>query len=205
MEPIKILVIHDDMMDNDPLLYTLGEKFGKENVLLEKKSSKGLEYIYENLSSKLIVLLDFDLGAGEPHAPVVFEKIREKTSLIYVIIYTAKQFSSIPNEDLISFINNEALGIIQSTADISEVVKIIEKAAHQLDTRVDCVLEQWISKHSDDERTKPYLTTKSDKVYTLDDLIVEIRKETELGQQLEKSILQLAIELLTSQRKKLND
>ncbi len=205
MEPVKILVIHDDMMDNDPLLFTLREKFGSDNVILEKKSSKGLEYIYDNLSTKLIVLLDFDLGAGEPHAPVVFEKIREKTSLIYVIIYTAKQFSSIPNEDLISFINNEALGIIQSTADISEVVKMVEKAGHQLDTRVDCILEQWISKHSADERTKPYLTTKSDKVYSLDDLIIEIRKETELGQQLEKSILQLAIELLTSQRKKLDD
>lgn len=205
MEAIKILVIHDDMMENDPLIFTLREKYGNENVLLERKSSKGLDYINENLSTKMIVLLDFDLGAGEPHAPVVFEKIREKTSLIYVIIYTAKQFTSIPNEDLISFINNEALGIIQSTADISDVVGIIEKAAHQLDTRVDCILEQWISKHSADERAKPYLTTKSDKVYTLDDLIIEIRKETELGQQLEKSILQLAIELLTSQRKKLDD
>lgn len=205
MEPVKILVIHDDMMNNDPLLFTLREKFGDNNVILEKKSSRGLEFIYKNLSTKLIVLLDFDLGAGEPHAPEVFEKIREKTSLIYVIIYTAKQFSSIPNKDLISFINNEALGIIQSTADISVVVKMIEKAGHQLDTRVDCILEQWISKHSADERTKPYLTTKSDKVYTLNDLIVEIRQETELGQQLEQSILQLAIELLTSQRKKLDD
>ena len=205
MEPVKILMIHDDMMDNDPLLFTLREKFGNENVMLEKKSSRGLEYIYDNLSSKLIVLLDFDLGAGEPHAPEIFERIREKTSLIYVIIYTAKQFSSIPNEDLINFINNEALGIIQSTADITEVLNIVEKAAHQLDTRVDCILEQWISKHSANERAKPYLTTKSGKIYTLDDLIVEIRKETELGQQLEKSILQLAIELLTSQKRELDD
>lgn len=205
MEPVKILVIHDDLMDNDPLLFTLREKFGKENVLLEKKSSQGLEYIYNHLSSKLIVLLDFDLGAGEPHAPEVFKRIREKTSLIYVIIYTAKQFTSIPNEALIDFINNEALGIIQSTADISDVIKIIEKAAHQLDIRVDCILEQWIAKHSSKERAKPYLTTKSGKIYTLDDLIMEIRKETELGQQLEKSILQLAIELLTSQKRTLDD
>ena len=205
MKPIKILVIHDDMLENDPLLYTLKEKFGEDNVLLEKKSSKGLEYIYDNLSTKLIVLLDFDLGSGEPHAPEIFENIREKTSLIYVIIYTAKQFDSIPNGTLINFINNDALGIIQSTADISEVVQIVEKAAHQLDTRIDCILEQWIAKRSADEREKPYLTTKSGKVYTLDNLIVEIRKESELGQQLEKSILQLAIELLTSQRKKLDD
>ncbi|MBO0356216.1 hypothetical protein J0656_19520 [Muricauda ruestringensis] len=205
MEPLKILVIHDDLFENDPLLYTLRERFGRDNVILEKKSSQGLEYIYNNLSSKLIVLLDFDLGAGEPHAPEVFKRIREKTSLIYVIIYTAKQFTAIPNEALIDFINNEALGIIQSTADIPEVVGMVEKAAHQLDTRVDCILEQWIAKHSEKERAKPYLTTKSGTIYTLDDLIVEIRKETELGQQLEKSILQLAIELLTSQKRQLDD
>lgn len=198
MEPIRILIIHDDLEPNDPLLVTLREKYGQESVLLEKKSSRGLEYIHENLTSKLIVLLDFDLGVGEPHAPEVIEAIRKETSLVYVIIITAKQFSSIPSEDLISFINNDALGIIQNTADIKDIVSLVEKAAHELDVRVDCVLEQWISKRSKEEREKPYLVTKSGIEYTLEDIIIEIRKETEVGLQVEKSILQLAIELLTN-------
>ncbi len=198
IEPVQILIIHDDMSENDPLIITLKEKYGDENVKLEKRSSKGLSYIHNHLTSKLIVLLDFDLGQGEPHAPEVIEKIREETSLIYVIIITAKQFSSISHEALIKFINNEALGIIQSTADIKDVVSLVDKAAHELDTRVDCVLEQWIAKRPKEEREKPYLTTRSGETYTLDDLIIEIRKETELGQRMERGILQLAIEQLTN-------
>ena len=205
MEPVKIIIIHDDIKLNDPLIITLNEEFGEGNIKLEKRSSEGLKYIHENLSSKLIVLLDFDLGAGEPHAPEVIEKIREDTSLVYVIIITAKQFSSISHEALIKFINNDALAIIQNTADIKEIISLVKEAEHKLDTRIDCVLEQWISRHSDKDREKPYLTTRSGKVYTLNDLMIEIRKETPLGQQMEKSILQLAIELLTKGTKKLDD
>ena len=205
MEPVQILIIHDDMSDNDPLIISLKEKYGESNVKLEKKSSKGLRYIHNHLTSKLIVLLDFDLGQGEPHAPEVIEKIRKETSLIYVIIITAKLFSSISHDALIKFINNEALGIIQSTADIKDIVSLVDKAAHELDTRVDCVLEQWIAKRPKEERKKPYLTTRSGQTYTLDELIVEIRKESEIGQRLEKGILQLAIEQLTNGDERLDD
>ena len=205
MKSIKIVVIHDNMKVTDPLLFSLREKFGTDNIILEELSSKGLEYIFDNLTGKQIVLLDYDLGTGQPHAPEVIREIRDKTSLIQIIIFTAKQFSSIPYEYLIEFINNETFGIIQSTADIKDVLSLVERAAHQLETRVDCVLEEWISKRTDAEKSKPYITTKSGAVYTLSDLIIEIRKETKLGQQVEKSILQLATELLTSGKKELND
>lgn len=205
MEFTKVLVIHDGIKKNDPLIFSLEEKYGVDNVIFEKRSSKGLKYIKEHLTSKIIVLLDFDLGIGEPHAPEVLEEIRKMTSLVYVIVITAKEFSTIPHDALVNFINNEALGIIQNTESINKILELVDKAVHQLDTRVDCVLEQWIANHSKKEKEKPYLTTKSNKVYTLEDLMVEIRKETVLGQQLEKSILQLAIDLLTRQKKKLND
>jgi DNA-binding NtrC family response regulator len=205
MEPIKILVIHDDMPERDPIIISLKEIYGPENVILEQRSSEGLKYVNSHLSSKLIVLLDFDLGPGEPHAPEVIEKIREETSLVYVIIITAKLLSDISKESLMSFINNDALAMLPATMDTSEILKYVERAAHALDTRVDCVLEQWISRRSQDEKEKPYLTTKSGKTYTLEQLMVEIRKETSLGKQLEKSILQLAIDLLTEGTKKLDD
>ncbi len=205
MEPIKILIIHDTMTILDPLVFTLQESYGKENVILENLSNKGIEYINNNITSKLIVLLDFDLGMGQPNAPVVFKKIREKTSLVYVIIYTAKLLTEIPQEDLKFFINNDALALLQSTADMEEVLAVVDSAKYQLDTRVDCILEQWISKRSQEDLEKPYLTSKSGKIYTLQDLMIEIRKQTELGQKMEKSILQLAIDLLTSNERQLDD
>lgn len=204
MEPVKVLIIDDNFTENDPLIISLREIFGDENVILKKRSGEGLQYVLDHLTSKLIVLLDLDLGTNEPQGVEVFEKIRDKTSLVYIIIITAQVLSTIPTDDLIKFINNDALAIINNTADTDEIVKLVERAAHQLDTRVDCILEQWIAKRPEEDRQKPYLTTRSDKTYTLDDLIVEIRKETELGKRLEKGILQLAIDLLTEGKEKLN-
>lgn len=205
MENLKVLIIHDDLSELDPIVITLKEIYGTNNVILEPISENGIKYIEQNLTSKLIVLLDFDLGTGHPNAPIVFKKIREKTSLIYVIIWTAKLLSEIGREDLIDFINNDALAFVQNTESTEVVVNLVEKASHQLETRVDCILEEWISKRDSDELIKPYLTTKSGQVYTLADLMVEIRLETELGRQMKKSILLLAIDLLTSQQRNLDD
>ncbi|MFL1013332.1 hypothetical protein [Flavisericum labens] len=205
MENLKVLIIHDDLSPIDPIVITLKEIYGEENVVLEPISEKGIEYIEQNLTSKLIVLLDFDLGTGHPDAPVVFKKIREKTSLVYVIIWTAKLLSEISREDLIDFINNDALAFVQNTESTETVINLVAKAAHQLESRVDCILEEWISKREKDELEKPYLTTKSGKIYTLADLMVEIRLETDLGRQMKKSILLLAIDLLTTQQRQLDD
>ncbi len=205
MEAIKILIIHDDLSANDPLIIDLKEIYGESNVILESKSSLGIDYVFNNLDHRLIVLLDFDLGPDEPHAPEVIEKIREKTSLVYVIIWTAKLISGIPPEDLQKFINNDALAMISATDATGDIIDYIRKAEHELDTRIDCVLEQWIAKRTGSELNKPYLTTKSGEIYTLKDLMREIRLGTSLGQKLEKSILQLTIELLTTGKKRLND
>ncbi|MDB4291768.1 hypothetical protein N9954_00055 [Maribacter sp.] len=205
MENLKVLIIHDDLSPMDPVIITLKEIYGEDNVILEPVSEKGIEFIEKNLTTKLVVLLDFDLGTGHPNAPFVFKKIRETTSLVYVIIWTAKLLIEISKEDLIDFINNDALAFIQNTESTETVVNLVKKASHQLETRVDCILEEWISKRSQDELEKPYLTTKSGKVYSLEDLMVEIRLETELGRQMKKSILLLAIDLLTSNQERLND
>ena len=118
---------------------------------------------------------------------------------------TVNPASSISQEDFVELVNNHALAFINSSEDMDKIVALVDKAAHQLDARVDCVLEQWIAKRPKEERQKPYLTTRSGAVYTLDDLIIEIRKETELGKRMEKGIVQLAINLLSEGNEKLDD
>jgi DNA-binding NtrC family response regulator len=205
LDPVQILIIDDNFSEVDPLVITLKEKYGEDNVTVKQKSSEGLRFILQNLTQKLIVLLDLDLGPGEPHGVEVFQKVRYETSLVYIIIMTAKSLNTIPSEDLIKFINNDVLQLINNTIDISEIVDIVDKAAHELDVRVDCVLEQWISKRSKEEREKPFMLTQSGRKLTLDDIIIEIRKETDIGKRLEKSIIQLAIDLLTKGKERVND
>ena len=196
MTQTKVLIIHDGWDENHPLMFLLKEKYGDQNVALENRSSHALDRIKQQQGEKLIVLLDFDLGHGEPHAPEVLLKIREYTSLIYVIVVTAKQFTEIKPDDLVGFINNNAFAITQNTADLGEIIALTEKATHQLDTSVECVLEQWISKRSPDEVNKPYMTATDGTTYSLKELHREIRLQTPIGKKLEKNILHLAIELL---------
>ena len=170
IEHAQIVVIHDELAETSPLIISLKDEFGDDNVILYKKSSVGLRYILENISKKTIVLLDWDLGTGEPNGTKVLEQIRDETSLIYVIIVSA-YFDKIPSKDYIKFINNDALAIISLTSDISEKINLIKKAQNQLNRRVDVVLEEWLSRLSPEERSKPYLTTKSGKTLTFIDIL----------------------------------
>jgi len=205
MEPVKILIIDDNFTEDEPLVVILKEKYGNENVVLKTSSSEGLQYIMDHLTSKLIVLLDLHFVNDEPSGIDVFKAIREETSLVYVIVMTANPTSSISQNDFIEMVNNNAMAFIESSEDIDKKIALVDKAAHQLDTRVDSVLEQWISKRPNNERKRPYLTTRSGETYSLNDLIIEIRKETNLGKKIEKGIIQLAIDLLSKGNEKLDD
>ena len=198
----KIVVIHDGLQEDEPLLVELREKYGDENVVFERESQRGLDYVLSNLSQKTIVILDLQFKGNEPSGIDVFDRIREKTSLIYVIVWTA---NSVPPEQLIKFINNDALAFISATDSTERILEIVDKAAHALETRVASVIEQWINRQPEGAKTQPYITTETGEQYSLAKILEEIRKQTNFGKEMERNILLLAIDLLTRQKEKLND
>ena len=159
MDNTEIVIIDDSFDIFDPLVVELREHFSEANVTVINNPDEGLKFVLANLSKKIIVLLDYNFKTGQPKGHDVLLKIRETTSLVYVIMMTAKQFSTIPHAELVDFINNDALAIVQNTIDTAEILKIVSKADQQLSVRVDCILEQWISNHSEEELAEPYLTT----------------------------------------------
>jgi hypothetical protein len=205
MNKTEIIIIDDNFDMFDPLVVELRENFPEANVSVINNPEEGLNFVLKNLSKKIIVLLDYNFKTGQPKGRDVLLKIREKTSLVYVILMTAKQFSTIPHEELVDFVNNDTLAVVQNTVDTSEILKIVSKAEQQLSVRVDCILEQWISNHSDDEQNEPYLTTTSGKTYTLKDILTEIRQQTEFGKDMERNIMMLAVDLLTRGKKQIDD
>lgn len=201
MNNTEIVIIDDSFDMFDPLVVELREHFPAANVTVKNNPDDGLKYVLANLSKKIIVLLDYNFKTGQPKGHDVLLKIREATSLVYVIIMTAKQFSTIPHTELVDFVNNDALAVVQNTVDTAEMLKLVSKAAQQLSVRVDCVLEQWISNHSEDEQSEPYLTTTTDETYTLKDILREIRQQSAFGQKMERNIMMLAVDLLTRGKK----
>ena len=200
----KIVIIHDDLSEDDPLIDELSNRYQAENVILIKESQKGLDYVLNNLTQKIIVILDLKFKANEISGVKVFEDIRKQTSLVYIIIWTANNLNEVTSEDLVKFINNDALAFISSTDDYTKVLEHVEKAAHELDSRVASVIEQWISARPSEEKDKPYITSSDGKSYTLSELLHEIRHQTSFGKEIEKNILLLAIDLLTRGKEKLS-
>ncbi|GAB2625822.1 hypothetical protein GCM10027035_21980 [Emticicia sediminis] len=201
----KILVIDDLLKDNAPLIVYLKERYGDENIIRFKQSREGLDYVKDNLSQKMVIILDWEFGKGEMQGIDVFDEIRKETSLIYIIVNTAKAFSDIPSLDLKKLINNDAMAIIDKTDGYKKTLEFVDKAIHQLDSRLDSVLEQWVNRHSEDERIKPFIATRSGEVYNLNDLLSEIRQKTELGKDMEKKMIYLTIDLLARGKEKIND
>jgi FixJ family two-component response regulator len=203
--PPKIVVIHDDLTENDPLLIELRSKYGSENVIFIKKSQEGLDYVLANLSQKIVVILDLKFRSNEPSGVNVFENIRQHTSLVYIIIWTASSLNDVGSEDLVKFINNDALAFISSTDSYERILEVVEKAAHELDTRVASALEQWITLQPDQDKDSPYITSVNGRQYTLTNILEEIRQQTPFGKEMEKNILMLAIDLLARQKEKIDD
>ncbi len=205
MNNTEIVIIDDSFDMFDPLVIELREHFSGANVTVINNPDEGLKFVLANLSKKIIVLLDYNFKTGQPKGHDILLKIREATSLVYVIIMTAKQFSTIPHSELVDFVNNDALAVVQNTVDTAEILKLVSKAAQQLSVRVDCILEQWISNHSEDELNEPYLTTTTGETYTLKDILKEIRQQSAFGQKMERNIMMLAVDLLTRGKKQISN
>jgi len=202
--PIKIVIIDDNFRDNDPLIIALEEEYGEKSVEIFLTPNKGIEYILNNLSSKIVVLLDMDLGENEKRGDAVFKEIREKTTLVTVIIMSAN-LPALTNDELRGFINNHAFSTIKSNDGVKVNLPIIKNAVNKLNLRVDCALEEWILRNNPDDREKPFLTLRSGEIYSLNQVLNEIRKghESELGMFFQKSILNMAVELLARQKESL--
>jgi len=75
----KIIVIHDDIADNSPIMVMLKVNHGEDNVLLFKHSQDGLDYVLENLGSKMIVLLDKNFKEARDISGIrVLRKLKRK-------------------------------------------------------------------------------------------------------------------------------
>ena len=204
--PVKIIVIHDDISEGSPIMVMLEMKYAKENVVLHKHSQQGLDYVLNNLGQKMVVLLDKNFYDGKEKSGVkVFEEIREKTSLVAVILTSVSNISDIGEDSLKTLINNELFAFESFTSDYTQILNLVEKAVENMQLRIDCVIEEWIMKHPPEKRTQPLVKLKDGRSYSMNEVLESIRKQTPVGIDFEKSLLKLAIELFSRQKLKLND
>lgn len=189
----EIVVIDDQMKDNDPFVRGIQKECPEDIVTVKQDAEEGVEYILSDLKKKVIVFLDcrFDSGIQGIEA---LKKIREKTSLVYIVMMSANPLSQMEEETLKAMINHRGIFFI-SHNETDKALELIEKVEYLMDSKVDCVLEQWITEKDEKFLEEPYLIV-GDVEYTLKNILNEIRLQTSFGKDVEKKIVRLAIHLL---------
>lgn len=204
-KPVRIIIVDDDPeMETRPLYEELVEKHGKENVIWKENSDEGLIYVKQNLTQRIIIILDYDFGS-KANGLELFQALQNESSLLYIILNTAKSIDEIPNEQLKTFINNHLMALVDKAVDgYPETLKQVEQGINYLSNRVDCILEEWILRHEKFKREEPYIKDANGNTYSLNHILAEIRKDTNFGREWSKNIISLAISMIQRDIEKLN-
>lgn len=195
----KIVVIDDLLQENDSRIFNLQRHFNE--VVLKKTPEEGVDFVVEHQTDRLIVVLDYDFGKNDHNGLWVLDKIRSKNFIIPIILMTESE-KNIPQSEFPDFINDRIFAFADKSS-YKDLVDKVKAADIELGTRIESALEDWINKHSPEDKDKPYLTMRDGTTYKLNDILREIRLQTEFGQRMELKIINLAIELLARDIKKL--
>lgn len=196
MNETEIIVIDDNLKEDAPLMITL--KMEYNIVKLFKNSNEGLNYILNNLIKKMVVILDINFPSNEFNGHQVLAGIREENKLIPVIIWSAKDGSE---DDFTDFINNHALFYVKQTDTYKNMLAKVKEAEHRLNLDVATAMENWLRQQ--DNKDEKMIVMGNGESYSANELINEIRLETEAGQKISEDIIKLTIDLLFRKREKI--
>lgn len=193
----EILIIDDHMSLHDPFVRSIRKNRPEAVVTVLDDAGKGVEYISNDLRKKVVVFLDcrFDSGLQGVDA---LRRIREKTSLVYIVMMSANPLSQMEEETLKAMINHRGIFFISNT-EMDKALELIEKIEYLMDSKVDCVLEQWIMDRDDIVSNEPYIIVGGVE-YSLRDILDEIRLQTPFGKEVEKKMVRLAVHLLQNKK-----
>lgn len=189
-----IIIVDDNMKPTDAFIMWMKKKVLNAEVVSFRTVEEALSFIFEHLEEKMIIFLDCKFNMGLQGVDGLM-KIREKTSLVSVVMMSANSLNQMENLELEAMVNSDKLYFIKN-GDLKKAEKLVAEIQKKWVSELDCVLEQWVKNHNSEVRSKPYMVT-SEGVLSLNDVLVRIRMRTSLGLKLEKQILQVAVDSLT--------
>lgn len=201
MSTFNIVIVDDQMDENDSFVQIIKKNFTEAAVKLYKTVEEAVGYIMNTLDIQTVVFLDCSFNEGGEQGIDGLAAIRKKTSLISVVMMSGNPLVRMKEEDLMSMINADNLYFIKNT-NIKGAVDVVKKIQMRWRSQLDCLLEQWVLNHDADELNKPYIATPGGTM-SLNGVLSEIRNKTGLGITMERNILQVAVDALTREKKKL--
>lgn len=198
---IEIVIIDDEIkLGENSLMWSLTDKYGEENVQFINEAQLGIDYVKNNLDKNLIIILDYNFRSNEKKGNQVFSEIKEISKLIPVIFFTGNAIESDVYRDLI---NNHAFGIVNKMTTSEELLILIDSAINFLKNSLDNTIEDWIIE-KDEDKDKPVYFTADGKSYSLNQILGEVRKQSDVGKSFSQKLNALTIDLLLRNKEKLN-
>lgn len=190
---ITIVYIDDDAkMREDAFLDDISDEV--DDILYFEKPSDGLSYVKNNIDKNIVVILDWKFNSSSLQGDDVLKDIDSISVLVPVIVFTG---ASIDANEANKMFNGNAFSCVPKDATTDTLVAAIRNAYDRIQHDIRSVMEKWILKQDEVKRNKPYMRS-GDKVYTLNDILVSIRKQDEFGKETTRGILSLATELFTN-------
>ena len=185
-----IIVVDDTMGEKDPFVVELKLEFQQEaNVEYFNDVDSAMSFVDAHMSERMILIMDCRFGSVWQGIDAVM-KLREKTALIYVIMISANNVSQLSNADITSLINTDNIFFIKNT-DIDGAKERVNQIMGLWDSRFDCVLEQWLLRHQEENDKVVYQKGKNS--YTWSQLLNEVRLQTPVGRDCERVMNQYCI------------
>jgi DNA-binding NtrC family response regulator len=194
---ITIVYIDDDAkMKEDAFLDDLSDQVNC--IKYFEKPAEGLAFIKENIDKNIVVILDWKFNSSSLQGDEVLKDIANISELVPVIIFTG---ASINAAETNKMFQGNAFSCVPKDASTETLVTAIRNAYDRIQNDIRSVMEKWILKQDEEKRNRPYMIS-GDNVYTLNDILISIRKQDEFGKETARGILNLATELFTNNMKK---
>ena len=199
---ISILIIDDDgpRLSNDPVVWELQDKYGADAVRIFEKPNEALDHIITNIGSNFIVLLDIDFPTEPMNGHQILEGIRRHSELIPVILWSGIDETGEKFSDLI---NNRAFGFLSKASTSEQILALVEKARTFYESSLDNAIEDWIENRPED-KDKPVFFSSDGQAYSLNQILEEIRMQTEVGRLFSRRLNELSIDLLLRNKRKID-
>ena len=175
------------------------DNFEKESIKWKSNPIDALEYLKENLDKKTVVVVSY--GSTINNNLEVIEKLKNLSTLLYIIIYVDEEITQLSKEDLKLIVNNNVKAIVFKPDSIVEAIK---QGFNELRRNVDTCIEEWIISLEKQERIIKSIKS-SKNSWSLDDILYQVRHRTEEGIEVENNIITLTIDLVHRGRRKLKE
>ena len=182
----KIVFIDDNMSEKEPFVQNIRKHYKDADCNhVFQNPDKGLEFVLENLNSKMLVFIDWNFSGHHKKGIDLLKEIRKKTSLLYIVIMSANQLrTDIPLDSIIEMMNEENFFYLDRSNDDFE-----------------SVIEQWLLRHPEDNDREAFSEVSTGTTFTWADILVELRQQTPIGKSFEQKLNEYYIYQLNRSKK----